>query len=83
MDQENILNQTGFLGRCSWQFRLTPLALPFCNLFWRGKEISASEKLKVLSVTGGVPRYLEESTRAECGTEHQETLFSSRGIALP
>ena len=26
--QENILNQTGFVGRCSWQFRLPPLALP-------------------------------------------------------
>jgi hypothetical protein len=54
--QDNILNQTGFVGRCSWQFRLPPLSLPSCNLFWRGKEISAPEKLKVLSVTGGVPR---------------------------
>ncbi len=80
--QENILHQTGFVGRCSWQFRLAPLALPFCNLFWRGKEISASEKLKVLSVTGGVPRYLEEIDPAQSAEQNIKRLCFHPGGLL-
>ena len=56
----NILASPGFVGRCSLSLSLEPLALPECNAFWRGKRATASEKLKILSVTGGVPRYLEE-----------------------
>ena len=60
--EDNILNNTGFVGRCSWQFRLGPLVLPECVQFWgkRGARISTAEKLRLLAVTGGVPRYLEE-----------------------
>ncbi len=59
---ENILNNTGFVGRDSWDILLQELPLHHCNLFW-GKasdRISAVEKLTQLSVTGGVPKYLEE-----------------------
>ena len=80
--QENILNQTGFVGRCSWQFRLPPLSLPSCNLFWRGKEISASEKLKVLSITGGVPRYLEEIDPAQSAEQNIKRLCFHPGGLL-
>jgi hypothetical protein len=80
--QDNILNQTGFVGRCSWQFRLPPLSLPFCNLFWRGKEISAPEKLKVLSVTGGVPRYLEEVDLAQSAEQNIKRLCFHPGGLL-
>jgi AAA+ ATPase superfamily predicted ATPase len=60
--EENILNNTGFVGRCSWQFHLGPLALSECRQFWgrSAARISTTEKLRFLSVTGGVPRYLEE-----------------------
>ncbi len=59
---ENILSSTGFMGRISLELTLDELPLPVCNLFWRKKAklISPYEKFKVLSVTGGVPRYLEE-----------------------
>ncbi len=57
---ENILSSIGFMGRISLELFLEELSLPICNLFWRKKKISAYEKFKVLSVTGGVPRYLEE-----------------------
>lgn len=57
---ENILTSTGFMGRVSLELTLDELPLPVCNLFWRKKSISSYEKFKVLSVTGGVPRYLEE-----------------------
>lgn len=63
--EKNILNHTGFVGRISWQFHLEPLPLQHCNAFWKEhetrskREIPPFEKLRLLSVTGGVPRYLE------------------------
>ena len=80
--QENILNQTGFVGRCSWQFRLPPLALPACNRFWRREGVSAAEKLKILSVTGGVPRYLEEVDPAQTAEQNIRRLCFHPGGLL-
>lgn len=59
---ENILSSTGFMGRISLELTLDELPLSVCNLFWRKKAplISSYDKFKILSVTGGVPRYLEE-----------------------
>lgn len=57
---KNILSSTGFMGRPSLELTLDELPLPICNLFWRRKAISSYDKFKLLSVTGGVPRYLEE-----------------------
>jgi uncharacterized protein len=79
--QANILNNTGFAGRCSWQLRLPPLALPACNKFWKDKAVSAAEKLKILSVTGGVPRYLEEIDPAQTAEQNIGRLcFRSGGL---
>lgn len=60
--EKNILNDTGFVGRISHRLTLEELPLPDCNKFWdkQALQVSAYDKLKVLSVTGGVPRYLEE-----------------------
>ncbi len=60
--EKNILSNTGFIGRISYRLTLDELPLSDCNKFWNstGNVISAYEKLKVLAVTGGVPRYLEE-----------------------
>ncbi len=59
---KNILNSTGFLGRVSLRIKLGELSIYECNQFWESWPgvISAFEKFKILSVTGGVPRYLEE-----------------------
>ena len=60
--EKNILSSTGFVGRISLDMVLDELPLHVCNQFW-GKNrdrISSYEKFKILSVTGGVPRYLEE-----------------------
>ena len=57
-----ILRSTGFMGRVSLELTLKELSLPVCNLFW-GKQaplVSSYEKFKILSITGGVPRYLQE-----------------------
>lgn len=59
--EENILSSTGFFGRVTLDMTLEELPLKKCSLFWGQyeKRISAYEKFKVLSVTGGVPLYLE------------------------
>jgi uncharacterized protein len=59
--EENILSSTGFLGRESLNLTLEELPLKDCIQFWHTEKdkVSAHEKLKILSVTGGIPRYLE------------------------
>lgn len=59
---ENILNSTGFMGRVSLELTLEELLLSTCNLFWqkKGQYVAPYDKFKVLSVTGGVLRSLEE-----------------------
>jgi len=59
--EENILSNTGFVGRIAIDLVLEELPLNVCNAFWHPKEerITAYEKFKLLSVTGGVPLYLE------------------------
>jgi len=60
--EKNILSSTGFVGRISYTLTLEELPLKDCAKFWHNsnKNISPYEKLKVLAVTGGVPKYLEE-----------------------
>jgi uncharacterized protein len=60
--EKNILSNTGFLGRIVLDLVLDELPLQSCNAFWHPKEtrITAYEKFKVLSITGGVPFYLEQ-----------------------
>lgn len=60
--RDNILGNTGFTGRFSRDYVLTELTLAECAEFWRptASELNAREIFDVLSVTGGVPRYLEE-----------------------
>src|SRR3990167_9854607 len=57
--EQNILTSTGFVGRISYTLTLEELPLADCDQFWP-QNISAYEKLKILAVTGGVPKYLEE-----------------------
>ncbi len=60
--ERNILHHTGFLGRVSLDLTLSELPLATCNLFWRAEKsrVTAQEKFRLLGVTGGIPRYLEE-----------------------
>ena len=48
------------MGRISLDIILEELPLYECNEFWNAEQdrVSAFDKLKVLSVIGGVPRYL-------------------------
>lgn len=80
---KNILSSTGFFGRVSLRLLLEELSLPECNMFWEGRSgtTSAYEKFKILSVTGGIPRYLEE-LRPDLSAESniQRLCFDSEGL---
>lgn len=59
---KNILKSAGFAGRFSRDIVLKELPIHLCRRFWGASadRIASREILDVLSVTGGVPRYLEE-----------------------
>ncbi len=58
----NILRSRGFVGRIALDIIVPELPLSECVKFWRGRarRIDVREIIDVLSVTGGIPRYLEE-----------------------
>ncbi len=82
--EKNILSSTGFLGRITYTLTLDELILKSCAEFWGNKlsNISAYEIFKVLSVTGGVPRYLEEISPALTAEENIRNLCFARGSIL-
>ncbi len=80
--QKNILDNTGFVGRFSLCLTLREMPLRDCLAFWGGaaSRISAEEAFDLLSVTGGVPRYLEEIDSANTAEENVRSLcFSPDG----
>lgn len=86
--EKNILSSTGFVGRISLRITLEELSLPESNQFWgragksKGAHISAYEKLKILSVTGGIPRYLEEIRPMVSAEENIKDLCFTKGGIL-
>lgn len=79
--EKKILSGTGFVGRISYTLTLEELPLSDCKQFWP-KNISAFEKLKVLAVTGGVPKYLEEINTKVSAEENIKQLCFTRGAIL-
>ncbi len=60
--EKNILTSSGFMGRVSLNLQLEELSLAESSEFIKkiAPPVSAYEQFKILSVTGGIPRYLEE-----------------------
>ena len=81
--EENILNDKGFMGRISLTLTLEEMPLSEANLFWNKSLISSYEKFKVLCVTGGIPRYLEE-VKPKMTAEYnvKQLCFSKGGILV-
>jgi len=82
IDQE-ILSATGFTGRLSLALTLKELPLSVCNEFWGAnkQQTSAYEKFKLLAITGGIPRYLEEMKSKLSAEENiKQMCFESTGI---
>ncbi len=81
--EENILRSTGFVGRVSIDMVLEELSLSESNQFWESQKtrVSAYEKFKILSVTGGIPKYLEEIIPSQSSVDTIHRLcFQSDGI---
>ena len=59
---ENIQRSKAYVGRISLDISLPELSLPECREFWGRKaaRTATREVLDVMSVTGGVPKYLSE-----------------------
>ena len=80
---ENILDSTGFVGRDSLDIELKELPPFQCQqmLGAAGERMSTREKVDLLSVTGGVPKYLED-VRPELSVDEnvRRMCFMPRGI---
>ena len=60
--KEKIIDSRSYYGRRSLDIVVPELTLKDCARFWSGRSdrISVRDILDILSITGGVPRYLEE-----------------------
>ena len=60
--EKNILNSTGFVGRFSRDYVIGEFVPAEAWQFWgrRAERLDTKEIVDVFSVTGGVPKYLEE-----------------------
>ena len=81
---KNILSGTGFMGRVSYTMSLDELPLSDCDAFWnnRGSHFSPYDKFKILSITGGIPRYLEEIQTQYSAEENIRHLCFKKGGLL-
>ena len=79
----NILNSTGFVGRDTLDIELKELSPYQCQLMLgpAGERMSVTEKIDLLSVTGGVPKYLED-VRPELSVDEniRRMCFMPRGM---
>lgn len=81
--KDNIVDNSSFLGRRSLDVIVRELPLAQCVAFWgeKSKRLSAREIVDVLSITGGVPRYLEEINPSLSAAENIKRLcFTPNGI---
>lgn len=83
--EDNIINSTAFFGRISLRLTLRELPLPECALFLKSRGIQAStyDIFKILSITGGVPWYLEQIQSEKTIDESIKRLcFSPTGLLV-
>lgn len=81
--EKNIISSTGFFGRISHKIHLRELSLIECNqlLGKIGFQGSVQEKFLILSLTGGVPWYLEQINPKQTASENIKRLcFTPDGL---
>lgn len=81
--EDNILKSTGFVGRVSLDMALEELSVSESSEFWGSQrsKVSAYEKFKFLSVTGGIPKYLEEMIPSHSAEDNIHRLcFQANGL---
>ena len=74
--RDNIIDNGAFLGRRSLDVVLKELPPAECAKFWGNavRRVDSREIIDVLSVTGGVPRYLEEIDPSRSASENIKRL---------
>lgn len=83
--EENIIKSTAFFGRISLQIDLEDLSLPECYEFLQqgGFKGSMYDIIKILSVTGGIPWYLEQIKPHMTADENLKALcFLKNGLLV-
>lgn len=81
---DNIINSTAFFGRISLYLELTELTLPESYEFLKKLGVQGSDLdiFKILSVTGGVPWYLELIQPHQSADENLKRLCFEKGGVL-
>jgi uncharacterized protein len=80
---DKFSSNTGYLGRISWNMTLDELPVHDALKFFgnRRSRISIYEQLKILMITGGIPRYLEEINAKQTAEENIKRIcFSEPGL---
>lgn len=80
---DKFSSNTGYVGRISWNKTLHELPIPEAKLFFRhrNERLSAIERLTLLMITGGIPRYLEALNPRETAEENIRRLcFQPAGL---
>ena len=83
--EDNIINSTAFFGRISLHIHLEDLSLSECHQFLKQKGFKGStqEIVKILSVTGGIPWYLEQIDPYKTADENLRDLcFQKDGLLV-
>ena len=82
--KEHIIDNGSFLGRRSLDMVVRELPLTECVKFWgrAAKRIDPREIIDVLSVTGGVPRYLREINPSLSASENIRLMAFSPNTTL-
>ena len=75
--KDNIIDNGAYMGRRSLDIIVPELSLESCVKFWgdTATRLATREIIDVLSVVGGVPRYLEEVNPAESAEQNIKRLF--------
>ena len=83
--EKNIISSTGFFGRISLKLTIEELPLYDCNTLLKciGFDRSQLEKFHLLSMTGGIPWYIELINPAYSASENIKHLcFENNGILV-
>lgn len=89
--EDNILKNTNFVGRISKELFLREIPIDYCSLFWgtdktnnkrhKINKVSKLDKVRWLTITGGVPKYLLEINKTDdFDTLLREQCFSPEGF---
>lgn len=82
---KNIINSTAFFGRISLYLELSELSIPQCREFLHllGFKGSDLELFTILSITGGIPWYLEQILPRQTVDENIKRLcFEKNGLLI-